>query len=68
MALCVNGNPPMPMPAVDSISTSYVSVLYPYDLSTCRVWSAEASGAHGNHPRKRPNHGAARDGLGVKKK
>lgn len=31
----------------------------------CRVWSAEASVAHGNHPRKRPNHGAARDGLGV---
>ena len=26
----------------------------------------EVSVAHGNHPRKRPNHGAAKDGLGVK--
>ena len=40
--------------------------VYSYDVSMCRDWSVEASGGHGNDPRTASNHGAARDGLGVK--
>ena len=40
-------------------------LLYPYDVSMSREWSVDASGGHGNNPRERPNHGAAKHGLGV---
>ena len=45
----------------------YTCRVYSCDVSTCQDWSVEASGGHGNDPRTASNHGAARDGLGVKR-
>ena len=39
--------------------------IVPNDVSTSREWSVEAYGGHGNNPRERLNHGAAKHGLGV---